>query len=158
VTPKPAVDAFHVSLATPVGFLTVFEDGGAVVAIEWGRAGQTRSSMMLEEATRQLDAYFDGRLKRFDLPLAPAGSRFQRAVWERMQAIPYGEARTYGELARALGSVARAIGGACGRNPIPIVIPCHRVVGGTGRLGGYSGGDGPPTKQALLKLEGYLLA
>ncbi len=158
MTPKPAADAFHVSLTTPVGFLTVFEDGGAVVAIEWGRAGQARSSLMLEEAKRQLNAYFDGRLKCFDLPLKPAGSGFQRAVWERMRAIPYGEARTYGELAASLGSVARAVGGACGRNPIPIVIPCHRVVGGTGRLGGYSGGDGPPTKRALLALEGYLLA
>ena len=148
----------YVSLTSPLGFLTVFEDGGAVVAVEFGRAGAGRGSALLNEAKRQLDAYFDGRLKRFDLPLKPAGSRFQRAVWARMRAIPYGRTRTYGALAESLGSAARAVGGACGRNPIPIVIPCHRVVGGGGWLGGYSGGDGQATKRALLRLEGALPA
>lgn len=148
---------FYLSLASPLGFLTVFEDADAVVALEWGRVDEARPSKLLGDAKRQLDAYFDGRLKRFELPLAPAGSRFQLAVWDRMRAIPYGEARTYGELAKSLGNVARAVGGACGRNPIPIIIPCHRVVGQGGRLGGYSGGDGAATKRALLALEGYLL-
>jgi len=157
VTAQRATGPLYVSLASPLGSLTVFEDAEAIVAIEWGRAGNERPSPLLKEAKRQLDAYFDRRLTRFELPLAPAGSRFQRAVWDRMRAIPYGEARTYGELAEALGGVARAVGGACGKNPIPIIIPCHRVVGQGGRLGGYSGGDGPATKRALLKLEGYLL-
>lgn len=148
----------HASLTCPLGPLTVFEEQGAIVALEWGRAGNPEPSPLLKEALHQLDAYFDRRLTRFELPLWPAGSPFQRAVWERMRAIPYGEARSYGELAAALGNVARAVGGACGRNPIPIVIPCHRVVGGAGRLGGYSGGDGQATKRALLALEGYLLA
>ncbi len=152
-----AAGPFYVTLSTPVGFLTVFEDGGAIVAVEWGRAGAGRATALLDEAKRQLDAYFDGRLRRFELPLRLAGSRFQRAVWGRMRAIPYGHTRTYGDLADGLASAARAVGAACGRNPIPIVIPCHRVVGGGGRLGGYSGGDGPATKRALLRLEGALL-
>ena len=147
---------FYVSLASPLGFLTVFEDADAVVAVEWGRVDEARPSKLLGDAKRQLDAYFDGRLKRFELPLAPAGSRFQRAVWDRMREIPFGEARIYGDLARSLGSVARAVGEASGRNPI--IIPCHRVIGQGGRLGGYSGGDGAATKRALLVLEGYLLA
>ena len=155
---RPAAGPAYLSLASPLGFLTVFEDAGAVIALEWGRVDEARPSKLLDEAKRQLDAYFDGRLKRFDLPLKPAGSRFQQAVWTRMRAIPYGAARTYGELAKSLGSVARAVGGACGKNPIPIVVPCHRVVGQGGRLGGYSGGDGLATKRALLALEGYLLA
>lgn len=158
VAPEPPPGPFYVSLATPLGFLTVFEAADAVVAVEWGRTGKARPSPLLMEAKRQLDAYFDRRLKRFELPLAPAGSRFQRAVWDCMRAIPYGEARTYGELAKSLASVARAVGGACGRNPVPIIIPCHRVVGQGGRLGGYSGGDGLATKRALLAFEGYLLA
>lgn len=148
-----AAEPRYVSISTPIGFLTVFEDAGAIVVIEFGRAGDSRPSPLLEEATRQLDAYFAGRRRRFDLPLKPAGSRFQRAVWDRMRAIPYGHVRTYGELAGTLGSAARAVGGACGRNPIPILIPCHRVVG-AGTLGGYSGGDGVATKRALLRLEG----
>jgi len=145
-------------MASPLGFLTVFEEAGAIVAVEWGRVEAARPSKLLADAKRQLDAYFDRRLRRFALPLAPAGSRFQRAVWDRMLAIPYGQTQTYGELATALGSAARAVGGACGRNPIPIIIPCHRVVGGAGRLGGYSGSDGQATKRALLALEGDLVA
>ena len=89
------------------------------------------------------------------MPLAPAGSGFRQRVWQAMQAIPVGETRSYGALARALGSAPRAVGGACGANPIPILIPCHRVVAGGG-LGGYSGGAGLATKIALLKLEGAL--
>ncbi len=149
----------HLSLNSPLGPLTVFEDRGAVVAVEWGRAGRPDpSSSLLEEASRQLDVYFDGRLKAFDLPLNPAGSAFQRAVWGQMRRIPYGRTRTYGDIADALMSAPRAVGGACGRNPIPIIIPCHRVVGADGRMGGYSGGAGIETKIQLLKLEGCLIA
>ena len=110
---------------------------------------------MLEEARRQLNAYFDGRLKYFDLPLAPQGSLFQRAVWDQLRRIPFGTARTYGDSAVAIGNAPRAIGGACGRNPIPIIIPCHRVVAKGGRLGGLSGYAGLETKRRLLRLEGY---
>lgn len=144
----------HLTLASPLGPLTVFEDDKVIVAIEFGRAPGGEETPLLEEAEHQLEAYFDSRLRVFSLPLAPAGSAFQQTVWKAIAAIPYGETQTYGDLATRLGSAARAVGGACGRNPIPIVIPCHRVVGAAGRLTGYSGGEGTDTKRALLALEG----
>jgi len=111
-------------------------------------------SPLLNRAVHQLNAYFFCGLRAFDLPVAPAGTPFQQAVWQQMQAIPYGEARTYGEIARWLRSAARAVGFACGRNPIPIIIPCHRVVA-AGGLGGFSGAGGVETKHWLLELEGW---
>ncbi len=138
---------------SPLGSLTLFEESGALVAIEWGRAPGSASSPMLAEAVKQLDAYFDGRLRAFDMPLTPAGTAFQRTVWTLIRDIPYGATRTYGEFARTLGTAPRPVGGACGRNPIPIVIPCHRVIGTGGRMTGYSGGEGVATKRALLRLE-----
>jgi methylated-DNA-[protein]-cysteine S-methyltransferase len=107
---------------------------------------------LLVEARRQLHAYFDGELHVFNLALSPAGTPYQRKVWQALCAIPTGTTRTYAEIARAVGGSPRAVGGANGRNPIPIIIPCHRVVATTG-LGGYSGGDGIPTKRFLLDLE-----
>ena len=148
----------HISMNTPLGALTIFEESGSIVVIEFGRAATPQASPLVVEAKRQLDAYFDGQIKEFDLPLAPLGTPFQQAVWALLSAIPFGATRTYGDLARRLGTSPRPIGGACGRNPIPIVIPCHRVVGtGSRRMGGYSGGEGIATKQALLRLEGQLL-
>lgn len=147
----------HISLLTPLGALTVFADEGAIVAIDFGRAPTGPTSPLLIEAQRQLNAYFDGRLRAFDLPCAPSGTPFQQAVWQALCRIPYGTTATYGEIAAQTGGVARAVGGACGGNPIPIVIPCHRVLGAGGRLIGYSGGEGPETKQALLRLEGAML-
>ena len=143
---------------SPVGPLSLFEDAGAIVAIEWGRGAAPGESPLLGEAKAQIEAYFDGRLNAFDLPLRPPGTAFGRAVWQQMQQIPFGRTRTYGELARRLDSAPRAVGGACGRNPIPIVIPCHRVVGAGGRMTGYSGGAGIDTKLALLRLEGAAAA
>ncbi len=143
----------HLTLHSPLGELTVFEEDGRIVALEWGRgAGTADPTPLLAEAKRQLDAYFDDPAAGFDLPLAPAGTPFQHRVWEAMQAIPTGQSRRYGEIAEALGSSARAVGGACGANPIPIIIPCHRVVG-TGLLGGYSGDGGTDTKRYLLAHE-----
>ncbi|WP_078854774.1 methylated-DNA--[protein]-cysteine S-methyltransferase [Streptomyces sp. NRRL F-5135] len=106
------------------------------------------------EALRQLDAYFAGELTRFDLPLRLTGTDFQRGVWERLRAIPYGETRSYGELAEALGKpgASRAVGLANGKNPIGIVVPCHRVIGSTGSLTGYGGGL--DRKRRLLAFEG----
>ena len=100
----------------------------------------------------QLQAYFAGELKHFDLPLAPRGSSFQQAVYEAMYAIPFGETRTYGELAEQVNGFARAVGQACGSNRIPIIIPCHRVLAANG-LGGYSGFGGLETKIKLLQME-----
>ena len=143
------------SISTPVGNLVLEETGDALVAIRWADDAAGNGSPLLAEAARQLDAYFAGKLLDFDLPLRPAGSDFERRVWSGMQAIPYGETRSYGELAAGIGSGPRAVGGACGKNPIPIVIPCHRVLAKTG-LGGYSGQGGLDTKKALLALEGAL--
>jgi methylated-DNA-[protein]-cysteine S-methyltransferase len=109
---------------------------------------------LLVEVVRQLRAYFDGELKEFDLPVDPEGTAFQRSVWEQLRRVGYGETATYGEIARRLGMTAaasRAVGLANGRNPIPIVIPCHRVVGANGTLTGYAGGI--ERKQTLLDLE-----
>ena len=147
----------HLSINSPLGPLTVFEEAGALVALDFGRAPDGGASPLLDEAAVQLEAFFDGKRRAFRLPLAPAGSAFQRAVWAAIEGIPYGETRTYGEIARQLASAARAVGAACAANPIPIVIPCHRVLGAAGRLTGYSGGEGPETKRALLVLEGARL-
>ena len=107
----------------------------------------------LEEPARQLSAYFAGTLRNFELALAPEGTPFQRAVWNELQRIPYGETISYAELAKRIGNpkAVRAVGLANGSNPIAIVIPCHRVIGATGALVGYGGGL--PSKQALLALE-----
>jgi methylated-DNA-[protein]-cysteine S-methyltransferase len=138
---------------TPLGEITVSEEDGTVVALDWGRGrDQTRTPLLLEAAA-QLQDYFDGRRIGFNLPLAPAGSAFQRRVWSALCAIPLGDTRSYGDLARDLASSARAIGQANGANPIPILIPCHRVVASGGALGGYSGGEGQATKRWLLEHE-----
>ena len=107
-----------------------------------------------QEAAWQLTAYFAGELHDFDLPLAPDGTEHQKKVWAEMSRIPYGGLATYGDLAKAIGSAARAVGTACGKNPIPIIVPCHRVVATGGGIGGYSGRGGLDTKRALLHLEG----
>jgi methylated-DNA-[protein]-cysteine S-methyltransferase len=120
--------------------------------VDWGWVEEQTASPLLAEARQQLQAYFDGDRLAFDLPLAPAGTAYQRRVWQALCDIPPGVTRTYADIARAVGGSPRAVGGANGRNPIPIVIPCHRVVATTG-IGGYSGGDGLPTKRFLLALE-----
>ena len=138
---------------TPLGEVTVSEEDGAIVALDWGRGRDQARTPLLARAASQLQDYFDGTRLAFDLPLAPQGTAFQQRVWAALQALPPGETRSYGELARLLGSSARAIGQANGANPIPIIIPCHRVLGAGGALGGYSGGDGPATKLWLLEHE-----
>ncbi|HYF07770.1 MAG TPA: methylated-DNA--[protein]-cysteine S-methyltransferase [Acetobacteraceae bacterium] len=144
----------QLSLLTPLGELTVSEEGGHVVAVDWGRGRDQDRTALLLRAREQLQEYFDGERLGFDLPLAPHGTDFQKRVWTALTRIPPGETRSYAEIGRAVGCrAARAIGQANGRNPIPILIPCHRVVGADGALGGYSGGEGPATKRFLLDLE-----
>ncbi len=143
----------QLSCLTPIGEVTVSEEDGAIVALDWGRGRDQDRTPLLLQAITQLQDYFDSRRTAFDLPLNPSGSDFQRRVWTALRQIPPGETRSYGELARQLGSSARAIGQANGRNPIPILIPCHRVVASGGLLGGYSGGDGAGTKRWLLDHE-----
>ena len=150
----------HLTFATPTGCLHVTEVDGAIVAIRWVAAQDADAgddTPALREARGQLEDYFSGRRRSFDLPVRVAGTELQLAVWREMQKIPYGETRTYGELADAVGSNARAVGSTCGQNPVPVVIPCHRVMGANGRLTGFSGGAGTETKRALLTLEGALL-
>lgn len=143
---------------TPVGPLTLFEEDGNIIAVEWGWPPESdeKPAPVLERARDQIEAYFDGTLKAFDLPLAPMGTPFQQKVWQALSRIPFGTTRTYGELAKELGTAPRALGGACGRNPLPIIIPCHRVLAGNRAIGGYSGLDGVDSKRFLLKLEGVL--
>ena len=146
---------YSLSISSPVGDLLLQEDDGALVALHWGAGPASNGSPLLSEAARQIDAYFAGELRDFDLPARPIGTDFELRVWAAMQDIPYGGTRSYGDLAVAAHSAPRAVGRACGRNPIPIVIPCHRVLG-KGWMGGYSGAGGVDTKRALLMLEGVL--
>ncbi len=141
------------SVHSPLGPLTIVENDDAIVALEWHWVRETSESGLLSLASDQLAGYFDGELKQFSLPLAPSGTPFQRQVWASMARIPYGATQSYGGVAEEIGSSPRAVGTACGRNPIPIIIPCHRVVGAGGALVGYSGGEGVETKQYLLAHE-----
>ena len=148
---------------SPVGPLVLREERGRIVGLDWADAGRggrpTRTasrpgSPLLRRAATQLAQYFAGRRRAFDLPLDPGGTAFQKSVWETMRGIPFGATRTYGDLARALDTSPRAVGQACGRNPIAILVPCHRIVASAGALGGYSGRGGIATKKLLLTLEG----
>ena len=155
--PRTTLEA---TVETALGVFRVGADDDAIRRLTWG-AGGTQTSLLLLEAARQLQAYAEGRLAVFELPLAPQGSDFQRAVWREMVRIPHGRTKTYGDLAQAIDpkdwrGIARAVGAACGANPIPILIPCHRVVAGGGELGGFSGGGGSETKRRLLVHEGAL--
>ena len=147
----------QLSLHTPIGDLTVSEEAGAIVALDWGWGRDQAETKLLIRARAQLHEYFDGKRLAFDLPLAPAGSPYRQRVWAALQRIPPATTRTYAELARTAGGSPRSVGGANAANPIPILIPCHRVVAATG-IGGYSGGDGLPTKRFLLALEHRALA
>ena len=151
-------------MPSPIGDLRIVERDGSIVAIEFspfqqaadGRPLGARSDddPVLAEAVRQLTAYFGRELTDFDLPLAPVGTDFQRRVWTQLGLIGYGETASYGEVAGRLGmtnAASRAVGLANGRNPIPIVVPCHRVIGANGTLTGYAGGL--ERKQQLLELE-----
>ena len=149
----------QLSLMSPLGDLTVTAEAGAIVALDWGRGPRAFQAEwpVLVAARDQLNGYFDGAADPFDIPLRPAGSAFAQTVWRALRAIPHGETRSYGEIARRIGGTPRAVGRACGANPIPIIQPCHRVLAAGGQLGGYSGAGGVETKAALLRLEGALL-
>lgn len=140
---------------TPLGEITITQAGSALVSLDWGAGRDLSLTSLLKDAIDQIQAYFDGDLTAFDLPLEPPVTPFTAKVLKEMQDIAYGDTRSYAQLAGALNTAPRAIGGACGRNPIPIIIPCHRVLAAKG-LGGYSGEGGLETKQALLTLEGAL--
>jgi methylated-DNA-[protein]-cysteine S-methyltransferase len=143
----------EITVLSPLGPITLVEAGGCITRLDWRAARRNDESKLLREARRQLLAYFAGRLRQFDLPLALAGSPFQQRVWQAMQRIPYGQTRSYGELAHETDSGPRPVGYACGTNPVAIIVPCHRVLAAGKRIGGYSGGAGIETKRLLLELE-----
>lgn len=138
---------------SPVGALGADAVDGAVTALHWGRDGTLTEGPLHQQMADELAAYFAGTLRHFQTPVAPRGSAFQQRFYAALCAIPYGETRTYGDLAKELDVSAQAIGQACGANPIAIIIPCHRVLAADG-LGGYSGAGGIEAKVALLRLEG----
>ena len=152
-------------LDTPIGKLLLAGDEEGVHRITFPTKGKPHEAAQpepgwiesargpLKEAVRQLKEYFKGDRTEFDLPLAPAGTQFQKSVWRNLCDIPYGETISYGELARRVGNpkASRAVGAANGSNPLPIVIPCHRVIGSSGKMTGFGGGI--PVKEALLALE-----
>lgn len=150
------------TIASAIGELTLQVASGTLEAIYFGKSPEQtppspitpQDRALTDEVQRQLEAYFAGKQTQFDLPLAPKGTPFQRAAWEALIAIPYGETRSYKEQAQAIGrpKAVRAVGSANNRNPIPVIIPCHRVVGTDGKLVGYAGGLG--IKKHLLELEG----
>ncbi len=152
-------------MGSPAGRLEIVEEGSALVAVHFGAPpdgspGHERGgSSVLAEAHHQLSEYFAGRRRVFDLPLRPAGTEFQRRVWEVLATVPWGTTTTYGAIAARLGlppGAARAVGAANGANPIAIVLPCHRVIGSDGTLTGYAGGL--ESKALLLRVEGVATA
>jgi methylated-DNA-[protein]-cysteine S-methyltransferase len=148
-------------IESPIGDLTIVAENDAIVAIEMSpaRPATTASAVreddhpLLNEAKRQFDAYFRGELNTFSLPLRPSGTDFQQRVWKALERIPYGVTASYGDIAKAIGAPgsSRAVGAANGANPLPIVVPCHRVIGSNGSLTGYGGGV--DRKRKLLALE-----
>ena len=147
--------------ASPIDALTIFADDTHITGLyfedpKYPPRGDAKkgTNKVIDEARRQLDQYFAGKLRKFDLPLKPEGTEFQLKVWKALRRIPYGVTQSYGELAAEIGSPAasRAVGAANGRNPIPVIVPCHRVIGANGSLTGFGGGMG--RKQFLLELEG----
>ncbi|MDE8347505.1 MAG: methylated-DNA--[protein]-cysteine S-methyltransferase [Acidocella sp.] len=144
------------SMHSPVGDLTIFAlgdgDDEAIVALEWGWGSLQSPTPLLARAKTALEAYFDTGILPRGLPLAPAGTPYRQKIWAALRAIPDGETRSYLDIATQAGGSPRAVGGANAANPIPILIPCHRVIAVNGP-GGYSGGDGLATKHALLALE-----
>jgi len=154
---------FYKEIESPVGKLKLVASSNALVAVLWERERPNRVKLdtmtlapqqpILLETERQLAEYFAGGRIQFDLPLQPDGSEFQKKVWQALREIPFGQTRSYLDLAKALGSskAARAVGAANGKNPLSIIVPCHRVVGADGSLTGFAGGD--ETKAALLALE-----
>lgn len=145
--------------STPAGWIKLTEDQGFLVKLELldGRIEGSQDSVLLDEAEKQLSAYFKGERQSFDLPLKFHGTDFQEKVWKVLQTIPYGQTRSYKQVAEAIGNekASRAVGGANNKNPLPILVPCHRVVGSNGAMVGY--GLGLPVKKQLLALEGIEL-
>jgi len=157
--------AYLVRTDSPIGRLELTSDGESVVSLSIERAGSLpleefpeRPNPVLEEAVRQLGEYFAGTRRDFDLPVRLDGTDFQRSVWQQLSGLGWGEVASYGSVGAATGrpTAGRAVGGAVGANPIPIIVPCHRILASNGKITGYSGGNGIPTKAWLLDHEGIV--
>jgi methylated-DNA-[protein]-cysteine S-methyltransferase len=143
---------------SPIGNIYLEARNNKVVFLTMGgpKVADAGQASVLDLAKQQLTDYFEGKSKTLDFAVEVSGTEFQRAVWQQISEIPFGQTKTYGEIAEAIGrpKAVRAVGGAVGSNPVPLVIGCHRVLGAAGKITGYSGGDGLPTKRWLLTLEG----
>jgi methylated-DNA-[protein]-cysteine S-methyltransferase len=155
--------AFLRRVDSPIGRLEVTSDGSAITGLAIERQGHLpfeeqaeKSNELLERAAQQLTEYFAGTRKDFDLPISLKGTEFQQSVWSQLSDLGFGEVASYGQLGVGTGraTAGRAVGGAVGANPIPIIVPCHRVLASNSRITGYSGGEGIPTKVWLLAHEG----
>ncbi|CAN5363210.1 methylated-DNA--[protein]-cysteine S-methyltransferase [soil metagenome] len=163
LSPTASLPDYVVRIDSPIGRIEVTSDGEAVTSLSIERDGALpleavpeRATPVLDRAVEQLREYFAGTRTEFDLPVALTGTEFQRAVWNELASLPFGGVASYGEIGHATGraTAGRAVGGAVGANPIPIIVPCHRVLASDGRITGYSGGNGIPTKVWLLDHEG----
>jgi methylated-DNA-[protein]-cysteine S-methyltransferase len=145
------------TFTSPVGHINVTADGETIVELTMAKTpGPTvGKATVLKEAEKQLTEYFKGKRKEFTFSFEARGTKFQQSVWNEIARIPFGEVLSYADIAREIGKpkASRAVGGAVGSNPIPLLIGCHRVLGASGKITGYSGGEGIPTKRWLLKLE-----
>lgn len=162
-SPTIAGPAYLVRMQSPIGRIEVTADDSSITSLAIERQGRLpwehlpeQPNAVLEDARTQLAEYFAGARRDFDLPVRLAGTEFQRQVWGELSSLPFGGVISYGEIGAATGrlTAGRAVGGAVGANPVPIIVPCHRVLGSDKRITGYSGGDGIPTKTWLLDHEG----
>ena len=163
MTPPTTSAAGLLTIDSPLGRIALHSEGPAVTRVEIATQGVLSSdgtpdapTPVLQRAATELDEYFTGRRRSFTVPIRVEGTPFQQAIWQQLQAIPFGSVRGYGDLGRATGrpTAGRAVGGAVGANPVPLLIPCHRVLASDARITGYSAGDGIPTKIWLLDHEG----
>jgi len=163
LTPPQTRGAYLRRLSSPIGRIEITGDGEFLTGLAIENAGELphdeqieRSCAVLDSAADQLGEYFAGKRRSFDLPLSAEGTAFQKSVWLQLNQLPFGTAVSYADIGRATGrpSAGRAVGGAVGANPIPIIVPCHRVLASNRKITGYSGGDGIPTKVWLLAHEG----
>jgi methylated-DNA-[protein]-cysteine S-methyltransferase len=163
--PRVSLPEYLVRVPSPIGDLELTSDGNEVTSLSIERSGHLplegmpeRANAVLNTASRQLSEYFAGTRRAFDVPVRLTGTSFQQAVWKELASLAWGEVASYGSIGIATGrpTAGRAVGGAVGANPVPILVPCHRVLASDGRITGYSGGNGIPTKVWLLDHEGIV--
>ncbi|MCK5296013.1 MAG: methylated-DNA--[protein]-cysteine S-methyltransferase [Alphaproteobacteria bacterium] len=146
---------FQMSFCTPLGSITLYEENNSIVSLDWGQTPENNETILLLEARNQIQAYFRGELKNFDIPVAPKGTDLQKITWNAIKKIPYGKTCFYSNIAKEINSFARSVGQACAKNPIPIIIPCHRILSKNSNKEYYSFFNGIESKRHLLNLEQF---